>query len=157
MHEKAVVEITADVSHGQLDLTAREVPFATLCDLHLQFMAACETAGVSKVPCRATFARSWHAKWSTVLRFRHPSHHMQCQTCFELRGKTYNKWARPEDKLGWARLWRKHLREQYEDRSVYWALRLASQDFDATVSVIIIDSMDKKKCVAEIPVRSEAA
>ena len=147
VHEKAVVELTADVSHGQLDLTAREIPFATLCDLHLQFMAACETAGVSQVPCRATFARSWHAKWSKVLRFRYPSQHMQCQTCFELRDKTYNKWARPEDKLAWARLWRKHLRDQYEDRSVYWALRLASQAFDATVLVIIIDSMDKKKCV----------
>ena len=120
VHEKAAVELTADVSHAELDLTAREIPFVALCDLYLQFMAACDAAGVSRVPCRATFARCWHAKWSKVLRFRYPSQHMQCQTCFELRGKTYNKWARPEDKLAWARLWRKNLREQYEDRSVYW-------------------------------------
>ena len=147
VHEKVVVEFASDASHGELDLTAREIPFVALCDLHLQFLAACDAAGVSRVPCRATFARSWHAKWSKVCRLRRPSQHMQCQTCFELRGKTYNKWARPEDKLAWAKLWRKHLRDQYEDRSVYWALRLASQDFDSTVLVIIIDSMDKKTSV----------
>ena len=56
-HEKAVVELTADVAGGELDLTARQVPFAALCDLHLQFMAACETAGVSLLPCRAKSAR----------------------------------------------------------------------------------------------------
>ena len=72
---------------------------------------------------------------------------MCCQTCCELWENTYRTWASFEDNLAWARLWRRRLRGQFEDRTIYCNLCFASRQYDSTVLVIIIDSMDKKKCV----------
>ena len=125
----------------------REMPFSNLNDVYFVFLASCETSGIhEKAPSRFTFARAWHENWYKVLKFRFQSSHMQCQTCFELSQHTYNVWQAFADKLAWARLWKKHLREQYEDRTVYWSLRAASREFDSTILTIIIDSMDNKKC-----------
>ena len=122
----------------------REMPFSNLNDVYFVFLACCETSGIhEKAPSRFTFARAWHENWSKILKFRFQSSHMQCQTCFELSQHTYNVWQAFADKLAWARLWKKHLREQYEDRTVYWSLRAASREFDSTILTIIIDSMDK--------------
>jgi hypothetical protein len=47
-------------------------------------------------------------------------------------------------KINFARLLRQHIRDQYQDRLIYWGLRFASRQYQ-DVLVIIVDSMDKTK------------
>ena len=103
--------------------------------------------GRLRMPAQETFARAWHGSWSKVLRLKFPSEHSYCQTCFDLRERTYRTWAPLQEKLQFARRWRDHLRDQYMDRVLYWNLRFLSRRFDSTLLVIIIDSMDRKKAV----------
>ena len=131
---------------GGLGVVMREIPHNTVGDLYWQFLATCELAGTPNPPCRKTFQNTWNSRWSSVMKCRHLSQHMQCQTCYELKEKTYRTHASLEEKMAWARRWRDHLRDQYEDRTIYWGLRFASRQSDSTVLVLIIDSMDKKKC-----------
>lgn len=172
--DRPMVEIVGD-SIGDLDpaqLPVRRLPLFSMSDLYWQFQAWYEglvhTGGEpegagdpeddaqedalappaeAKKPSRKTFSRAWHHSWSKVLRLTFPSQHSCCQTCFELREKTYRTWAPLEQKMHFARQWRDHLRDQYMDRMLYWNLRFLSRSFDSTVLVIIIDSMDRKKAV----------
>ena len=170
--DRPLIDIVGD-SVGDLDpsqLSVRQLPLFSISDLYWQFQAWYEVykggepeveddpeddaqedalahpAG-AKMPSRKTFSRSWNQSWSKVLRLKFPSEHSCCQTCFELRERTYRTWAPLEQKLHFARLWRDHLRDQYTDRVLYWNLRFLSRTFDSTVLVIIIDSMDRKKAV----------
>ena len=173
-NDRPLVEIIGD-SLGDLDpdhLRVRELPLWSMSDLLWQFQAWFEVhhgsdpevevdtdsdaeddvqtssrADPKKMPSRKTFSKAWYSSWSKVLRLKFPSDHSCCQTCFELREKTYRTWAPLQEKLQWARMWRDHLRDQYMDRVLYWNLRFASREFDSTVLVIIIDSMDRKKAV----------
>ena len=170
--DRPLLDIVGD-SVGDLDptrLTVRQLPLFSMSDLYWQFQAWMEVyhreelqveddpeddAGgdgssdpaAAKLPSRKTFSRAWNGSWSKVLRLKFPSDHSCCQTCFELREKIYRTWAPLHEKLQWARLWRDHLRNQYMDRVLYWNLRFVSRSFDATVLVLIIDSMDRKKAV----------
>ena len=172
--DRPLLDVIGD-SVGDLDparLTVRQLPLFSMSDLYWQFQAWFEAyhgdgleveddpaddaeedgishpAGVKlKMPSRKTFSRGWYSGWSKVLRLKFPSDHSCCQTCFELREKIYRTWAPLAEKLQWARLWRDHLRNQYMDRVLYWNLRFVSREFDSTVLVIIIDSMDRKKAV----------
>lgn len=170
--DRPLIEIVGD-SIGDLDpcqLPVRQLPLFSMADLYWQFQAWFQAhngdepqveddleddvegdelshhAG-AKMPSRRTFSRTWYGSWSKVLRLKFPSEHSCCQTCFELREKTYRTWAPLHEKLQYARLWRNHLRDQYMDRVIYWNLRFLSRRFDSTVLVIIIDSMDRKKAV----------
>ena len=170
--DRPLVDIVGD-SIGDLDptrLTPRQLPLFSMADLYWQFQAWFEAyqggeqqveddpeddvegdetshpAG-HRIPSRQTFSRAWYHSWFKVLRLKFPSDHSCCQTCFELREKTYRTWAPLHQKLHWARMWRDHLRDQYMDRVLYWNLRFVSRSFDSTVLVIIIDSMDRKKAV----------
>ena len=69
--------------------------------------------GRDSMPSRRTFARAWYGSWSNVLRLKFPSDHSCCQTCFELRERTYRTWAPLHEKLHYARRWRDHLKDQY--------------------------------------------
>ena len=173
--DKPVVDLIGD-SLGDLDpdhLRVRELPLFSMSDLYWQFQAWFEAhrgadpevevetdsdagddgavhgprSDPKKMPSRKTFSKCWYGSWSKVLQLKFPSDHSCCQTCFELREKTYRTWAPLPQKLQWARMWRDHLRDQYMDRVLYWNLRFASREFDSTVLVIIIDSMDRKKAV----------
>ena len=172
--DKFEVDIVGD-SLGEIDpkhLTVRQLPLWSMADLYWQFQAWFESQvlrgaeaqeedgpegdepqgdgpvdGQLRMPARRTFARAWYGPWSQVLRLKFPSDHSYCQTCFDLRERTYRTWAPLHEKLHYARRWRDHLRDQYLDRVLYWNLRFLSRRFDSTVLVIIIDSMDRKKAV----------
>ena len=103
--------------------------------------------GRLRMPARKSFARVWHGTWSKVLRLMFPSDHSYCQTCFDLRERTYITWAPLQDKGRFARRRRDHLRDQYMDRVVYWDFRLLWRRFDSTVWVVIIDAMYRNKAV----------
>ena len=79
------------------------------------------------------------------MKFSSETTHAQCQTCYELRRDIYNKHSTPGEKMEKALAWREHLRNQYADRSLYWAWKFASRDYDCTFMCIIIDSCDKAK------------
>ena len=105
--DKTLLDVASDLRRGNLSgVPLREIPLSNVNDLYLLFLASCETSGIAPAPSRFTFARSWHEAWSKVLKFRYPSSHTQCQTCFELSEHTYRAWASLEDKLAWARLWK---------------------------------------------------
>lgn len=124
----------------------RQIPFTSITGLYWQFLAACDSWKIEKPPSYELFRQWWHNKWSKVLKFRPVSSHAQCTTCFDMEQLIYNKHTAHTQKMELARRWRQHLRDQFLDRSIYWALRQASRDFDATLIVIIIDSVDKTKC-----------
>ena len=169
---RSLVDIIGDTAANldPAELTPRQLPLFSMSDLYWQFQAWFEVyhgndppveddpedaaAGDvlpqpsgGKLPSRQTFSQAWYGSWSKVLRLKFPSEHSCCQTCFELRELTYRTWSPLHVKLHHARRWRDHLRDQYMDRILYWNLRFASREFDSTVLVLIIDSMDRKKAV----------
>lgn len=143
------------------DLPVRHLPPGKLHDLYLQYLAwhdehaknmsLCDR-GISVISgspdetpaAWTTFWRCWVGKWKDVLEFRKVSQHMRCNTCFELEKAMHGERGDLMRKLDWARMLRQHLREQYEDRTIYWSMRWASRKY-MNVLTIIIDSMDKAK------------
>ena len=151
-------ELTSDV----LGVAVRYLPPGRLHDLYLQFLAwwddqkatigvagVCHEGVAGELNCRrppsfTSFCRRWHGKWSRVLKFRQPTQHSCCQTCFELKVSMKEARGDLSKKLHYAHLLRTHIRAQYQDRVVNWSLRFASRQFQ-NVLVNITDSMDKTK------------
>jgi hypothetical protein len=146
-----------NLSDDILGVPVRHLPPGRVHDLYLQFLAwwdeqksCADVEGVAGEPrfqnpaSVATFYRRWSQKWHHVMKFRQHSQHSYCQTCFEL--KTAMQQARGDlgRRAAVARDLRKHIRDQYQDRVLYWSMRWASRQ-DQDVLCIIIDSMDKTK------------
>lgn len=126
-------------------LPLRHLPPGRPHDLYLQFMAWHEQHQNSRPAASwSTFWRCWSTKWNRVLTFRKKSQHSRCNTCHDLERHLHSERGNLMKKLEWARRLRAHLREQYEDRTLYWSMRWASR-VRMDVLVVIIDSMDKTK------------
>ena len=95
-------------------------------------------------PAFRTFQRRCAQVWRRYLRFRKSSQHAQCTTCWRLQEAMACRGAAKEERLAAAAALRRHLRDQYLDRCIYWSLRWSNRQ-DMDVLTIIIDSMDKAK------------
>ena len=81
--------------------------------------------------------------WRKVLKFRPFNTHSTCWVCHRLKAKLRHAQGVAEHAVTADKLMR-HLAGQFQDRSVYWALRTrAKRNMD--VLVAITDSMDKAK------------
>ena len=152
--------LTADV----LGIPVRYLPPGRPHDIYLQYLGwfddlksagGLDCAGVGgvgevggdrsqKPAAFNTFWLRWSGKWKDVLKFWQEGHHSSCQTCFELRRAMQAARADVTAKINFSRLLRQHIRDQYQDRPIYWGLRFASRQYQ-DVLVIIVDSMDKTK------------
>lgn len=140
-----------------LGVPVRHLPPGRIHDLYLQFLAwwdeqknCAEVEGVAgderfqQPACVAGFYRRWSQKWHHVLKFRQVGQHSYCQTCFELKRAMQQARGDLGRRAAAARDLRRHIRDQYQDRVLYWSLRWASRQHQ-DVLVVIIDSMDKNK------------
>ena len=98
-----------------------------------------------KRPSWSVFWRRWARFWKGCFAFRGKSQHAQCNECSRYQEYLHKTSHSPADKHQAAGNWRRHLRQQYHDRLVYWHLRWFSQQKNRSVLTIIIDSMDKSK------------
>ena len=76
--------------------------------------------------------------------FPEKSMHKECSICFDVREMLHHSPLSQARKSEVANQLREHLRGQYHDRLIYWALREASR-MHQNVLTTIIDSMDKVK------------
>ena len=145
-----------------IGLTRRHLPHSCLSHLYWLFVATCgESPGLltepcitvrspgvtescSTVPSYHVFSDAWHSVWHQYLLFRKVSQHAECKACFHARTKIHDRGISFAERLGYAREWRDHLRDQYHDRTIYWHNRYASRSKQGVLT-IIIDSMDKAK------------
>lgn len=131
-------------------LRVRYIGHCRVHDLCWQYLAWNEevsgVTGVHRPPASwGTFWGVWVSRWSGVICLRKKSNHAMCSTCFRLQEELKRCGSGLAEKLEAARRLRAHIRDQYADRMIYWALRFASQRPDSEVLTIIIDSMDKTK------------
>ena len=80
------------------------------------------------------------------MNFRKVSQHKDCNTCFQMRQLLQKAGVPRAEKASVALNLQEHLRSQYHDRMIYWALRHSSQQRKGVLS-IMIDAMDKGKTV----------
>ena len=113
------------------------------CDMDESDIAA-SNLPASRCPSWSVFYRAWSETWSHYLKLRKSSTHAECNICWRARQRIHARNASLVERLGVAREWRRHLRDQYHDRAIYWFLRYASRR-RMDVLTIIIDSMDKAK------------
>ena len=144
-------------------LEVRYLPPGHVHDIYLQYLAwhddhslygvrgvpdvsgVAGASSVSSTPAAwGTFWNVWKLQWHKLLRFRKTSQHTRCSTCFNFEQKIHGSRVDVASKLVWVRELRKHLRDQYADRCLYWGTRWASRQF-MDILTIIIDSMDKSK------------
>ena len=130
-------------------LPIRHLPPGSVSDLHLQILSLCQVREIPKEewPSYWTSRAVYLEIWKEVLRFKPESLHSLCQTCYELRSAIFRKHIDWGIKLKKALDWREHLRQQSEDRAIYWAWKSASRAYDCTFVCIIIDACDKAKGV----------
>lgn len=133
-------------------LPVRWLNHSNLTELYWVFLATWEvqtgpegTPATVAAPSRKTFSRRYGEVWKQYLRFRKVSQHTQCNTCFRLQACMGGRGKTEEERLSAAAQLRRHLRDQYLDRCIYWSLRWASRQHDLGVLTVIIDSMDKTK------------
>ena len=167
MSTEVLMATSADIS----DWPERYMQHGRLSHLWWQFLAwwaslhdaAAQPQQV--MPSYITFWRAWHDKWKRVLHFRKSSSHSRCSQCFHYQEALNRGNGDATSKREIAENWRRHLREQYHDRLLYWHLRWFSRQYrrqdvasqrpasqrptsqDRSVLTIIIDSMDKSKLV----------
>jgi hypothetical protein len=134
-------------------LTRRHLPHSCLAHLYWLLVATCEerpgvpevtNVSESRCPSYHVFSDAWHSIWHRYFRFRTVSQHAECKACFHARTKIHDRGLSFAQRLGYAREWRTHLRDQYHDRQIYWHNRYASRQKQGVLTVII-DSMDKSK------------
>ena len=100
----------------------------------------------TQMPSWATWWRLWIRKWSCLMSFRKASQHKDCNSCFEMRQLLQKSGVPRAEKAAVALKLQEHLRSQYHDRMIYWALRFSSQRRSGVLSVMI-DGFDKGKTV----------
>eukprot|EP00434_Breviolum_minutum_P019610 symbB.v1.2.017297.t1/scaffold1343.1/size124258/6 len=91
-----------------------------------------------------TFMRAYNERWKDVLRFREANMFSQCEQCFHFK-RDLAAAKSLEEKLGTLLEYRRHLSEQYQDRTLLWMMQEASLDPMSDVLVCQIDGMDQEK------------
>lgn len=152
--------ITAFLGAGMGIMPVRWLPHTDLTSLFWLMQAHCDldpsqrlssedvpvsqNVLVSQHPSWSVFYRVWTSTWKEHLKLRKYSMHAQCRTCFEAQERMRAHSTTLAQRLDYARQWRRHLRDQYHDRAIYWFNRYASRRYLGVLTVII-DSMDKAK------------
>lgn len=88
---------------------------------------------------------STKTRWRDILRFRSKSLFTECEVCLSFKGQLGNKTLTFEQKLGSVQGYRRHLRDQYCDRTVIWSLQAESSDPSSGVLMISTDGLDQCK------------
>ena len=135
-HNKSV-KLDAD----RANLEERFLPPGTMVEYFDQFKLACpEHANISF----STFWRTWYSSFNHM-KFRGHTSHSICSVCVRhrllIREMSAYVNAREKQKV----LYMKHLKAQYQDRVLYWALRGSSRLRNNIEVTCIIDSMDQQK------------
>ncbi|CAE7241926.1 unnamed protein product [Symbiodinium natans] len=99
----------------------------------------------SQSACWSTFWKKWHDRWCHCIGLRKPTQHSQCTQCMKFASVIHYGNVSVHEKKENAKAWQQHLRDQYEDRLIYWHLRWHSKMPDSNILCIIIDGMDKSK------------
>jgi len=121
----------------------RYLPPGKLADLYLMYAAWARGRGLD-VASAWTFRVVWKtAGWKECLIFRGASTHALCFTCGQLRAKIASADTVDMHVQACSTL-HAHLRDQYRDREVYWALRTRARTEKDVIS-LIGDGMDKSK------------
>ena len=92
-----------------------------------------------------TFHRVHTIRWASVLKFRQRTLFSQCEVCHKHRHALSDKTKSMEAKLAALTEYRKHLHNQFCDRTILWTLHTESADFNTDVLVISIDGLDQAK------------
>ena len=124
----------------------RMLQYSRTHDLYWLFIATLQEwlKPTEAKPSWMTFWRCWNSTWAKFLHFRKSSEHSKCTFCWKSH-QCLKQHISLADKYAVARKLREHLRMQYTDRCIYYALRWSSRLKTAGVLVVIIDSMDKSK------------
>ena len=133
-------------AHHGTQLQPRYLQHSRLHDLYWLFLATCQVwlAPGQTPPSWSVFWRTWASGWFRILRFRLSSEHAKCNFCWKCH-QLLAKHLALADKYEICMRLKEHLRMQYMDRCIYWALRECSRLKVEGVLCIIIDSMDKSK------------
>ena len=116
------------------------LPPGKVIDLYMLYCASCDGHGMAS---RCTFMREWHAGWSKCLRFRKSSSHSLWKVCHLLRHTIRSAADMTQQAIASSKLLL-HLRSQWADREIYWALRHQAKTCFNIISAIS-DGMDKSK------------
>lgn len=123
-------------------LPVRKLPPGRVIDLFILYTAACNH-GTYIPASRRTFNRVWRRQWREVLRFRKSSTHSTCRCCDMLKNNIRTATSLTIQAVNSAKLLL-HLRSQWADREIYWAIRHQAKTSKDVLS-IMIDAMDKSK------------
>lgn len=146
-HGSPPVAVSCMTRHA--GLPARYIQHCQIPDLYWQMTAewsVLEELAPEVGPCPSyeTFRKRYAKVWKHMLPMRTTSQHSQCTICFDLQRILHAARVSWQDKCKAAQALKKHLRDQYTDRLMYWSLRFASKVHN-DVLVIIIDDMDHSK------------
>lgn len=92
-----------------------------------------------------TFVRVYQADWKDVLGFRHKTEFTVCDVCEQLKLQLHDKNVPLSEKLGAVTQYRRHLKDQYNDRSIAWQLCDVANQRDGDVLVLWLDAMEQAK------------
>ena len=84
-------------------------------------------------------------RWANVLGFRQKSLFTQCEVCWTLKSQLSDKKVSMNHKLGCLEQYRKHLHDQFCDRSIIWKLQSESADWNTDFLIISTDGLDQSK------------
>ena len=141
-----LAEYHAQLGADNSNLPVRKLQHGKLMDLWWQYLAWLPMQSDTEPASWSTFWRTWNRKWDHCLKFRQRNQHKECTTCSQYSHHLHYGTHTVASKKLTAKRWRIHLQQQYADRYVYYALRMASRSHHSRVLTIIIDSMDKAKC-----------
>lgn len=92
-----------------------------------------------------TFNLVYRERWADVLRFRSRSLFTTCEVCCAFKSQLQDRTLSFEQKLGCLQGYRKHLHDQYCDRTMIWTLQSEGSDPNAGVLMICTDGLDQAK------------
>ena len=95
-------------------------------------------------PRYSTFSSVYKLRWSDILRCRSRAMFTECEICQTLKADLSNKGLTFDQKLGAVQMYRKHLYDQFCDRSICWQLQAASPE-RSTALTIALDGLDQSK------------
>ena len=92
-----------------------------------------------------TFNAIYTSRWKEILRFRAPSEFSTCEVCYSFKRQLQDKALSLEQKLGCLQGYRKHLHDQYCDRTCIWTLQSQGSDPQSGILLICTDGLDQAK------------
>lgn len=92
-----------------------------------------------------TFNAVYKERWKDILGFRQKSLFSTCEVCYAFKQQLSNRSLSMEQKLGTLSGYRKHLYDQFCDRTQMWSMQAESQDPNSSLLVIRTDGLDQSK------------